>query len=78
MNGKPDKNCQRCGGSGRLYTYSRKPDCTCLTRTTPCAELVRCPLCGTRSTRREDGKTGELSRHGSLGWSCNGLILDRR
>lgn len=77
--GEADKNCLRCGGKGRAYTYSKTLDCPCVSRTTALPPRVKCPLCGSSSTRRTDGgKPGELSRHGSLGWSCNGVVLDRR
>lgn len=76
--GEPDKNCLRCGGKGRAYTYSKTLDCPCVQRTAPLPPRIKCPLCGASSTARTDGKPGQLNLHGSLGWSCNGLVLDRR
>lgn len=69
MNGKPEKWCGRCGGTGMT---PQKAPCPCLKRTSPIAKPVKCPGgCGVKLSPNPDGS---FNLHGSLGWSCNGKI----
>jgi hypothetical protein len=67
VNGKPEKWCGRCGGSGKSCG---KP-CQC-PRDTPIPAPVRCGACGGRYSPKTDGS---LPHHGSIGWSCNGEVM---
>lgn len=73
MNGKPEKWCGRCGGTGKIgipsYATNRDDTCPCVRRTTPILKPVKCKACGHYFTPQADGT---LSSHGSIGWSCNG------
>ena len=66
MNGKPEKWCGRCGGTG---VTPQKTPCPCLKRTTPILEPVKCNGCGSRYSPSADGS---IPHHGSIGWSCDG------
>jgi len=66
VNGKPERWCGRCGGTGRLPGDKPWP---CLRRDTPILAPVRCKACGGRYSPHPDGS---LPHHGSIGWSCDG------
>ena len=65
MNGKPEKWCGQCGGTGARWG---KP-CPCLNRLTPILAPVKCKGCGGMYSPRTDGS---IPHHGSIGWSCDG------
>lgn len=72
MNGKPEKWCGQCGGTG---VRAGGTTCPCLTRTTPILKPVKCRACGGRYSPQPDGT---ILNHGSIGWSCNGKKVTTR